>query len=195
MGGPVQPTTSPRGTTMFRLKTTGCIAAIIVVAAMPAAAQISQREFAARRDSLAKRIDSGFVDRVRRTDADHGFRSVPPAAGVSLSHELRRARRGVRDGRAPRRGNDDVVRDAGRSARGVLLRLAPRLGGGRADARHAGAVVQRRSEPSSTRWPSRGLPLYTLDDFEDADFARADSLTRGTRVHAIAAPRSTRASW
>jgi hypothetical protein len=46
---------------MFRLKTTGRIAAIIVVAAMPAAAQIGQREFAARREALAKKIDSGFV--------------------------------------------------------------------------------------------------------------------------------------
>ena len=31
-----------------------------------------------------------------------------------------------------------------------------------------------------------GLPLFTLDDFEDADFSRADSLTRGRVVRARA---------
>src|SRR5207244_6856454 len=35
---------------------------------------------------------------------------------------------------------------------------------------------------------SAGLPLYALSDFEDADFARADSLTRGQQfVRALAA--------
>ena len=149
------------------------------LAAMPAAAQISQREFAARREALAKRIDSGVRDRVRRANADHGLRSVSSAAGLSLSHELRRARRGDRDGRAPRRRDDDAVSHARRirAPRSTTVGGPTRRRSRRRSA--CGRGRSRRSEPSRIRWPPTGLPLYTLDDFEDADFSRADSLTRG----------------
>ena len=48
------------------------------------------------------------------------------------------------------------------------------------DTRHHGArSFARACRRSSIRSRRPDLPFYTLDDFEDADFARADSLTRG----------------
>ena len=62
----------------------------------------------------------------------------------------------------------------------VLLWVAPRL-----RRRSNGHSASRRARSrtlatqSSTRSRGLGLPLYALNDFEDADFARTDSLTRG----------------
>ena len=67
-------------------------------------AQIPASEFAARRDSLAQAHRQRRRDRVRRPHAGRGLRTVSPAAGVSLPHELRRAGRRVRHGGSARLG-------------------------------------------------------------------------------------------
>ena len=73
---------------------------LLSFATATASAQIGEREFAARRDSLAKRIDSGVVIAFGGRTLVADFGTVLPDAGVPLSHELRRARCRVRDGRA-----------------------------------------------------------------------------------------------
>ena len=154
----------------------GLIASLVVAA--PAFAQVPASEFAARRDSLAARVRDGVVigfgGRTPITDfgpfyqlpAFHYLTNFdePDAAFVMV----------VRNGRgtstlfltpiAPRRAfyygrrpdSASVVRDFGMQARsfGTLAAYVDSLAGAR-------------------------LPLYTLDDFESADFAVQDSLTRG----------------
>jgi Xaa-Pro aminopeptidase len=143
-----------------------------------AAAQIPQREFTTRRDSLAKRIDSGVVVAFggRTPVTDFGpFHQIPAFHYLTNFDE-------------PDAAFVMLVR------RGVgmpMLFVTP------ADPRSAfyygwrpdSAAVRRTLGITARPFASLatvvdslaglGLPLYALNDFEDADFARTDSLTRG----------------
>jgi len=163
---------------MFRLKMTGCIAATMVVAAMPAAAQISQREFAARREALAKRIDSGFVI---------AFGGRTPITDFGPFHQLP-AFHYLTDFDEPDAAMVMVVRRGAGTTTLFVTPADPRAAfyyGWRPDSTSVEKTlgVRARSFASigavADSLAATGLPLYTLDDFEDADFARADSLTRG----------------
>lgn len=154
------------------------VASLLALAAVSARGQISESEFAARREAFAKRIDSGFVIAFggRTPITDFGpFHQTPAFHYLTNFDEADAAmvmvvRRGVgsttlfltpADPRAAfyygwRPDSASVVRTHGLRARSFAA---------------IGAVADSLA--------SSGLPLYTLDDFEDADFSRADSLTRG----------------
>jgi Xaa-Pro aminopeptidase len=149
-----------------------------VAMASALSAQIPASEFAARRDSLAARIDSGVVVAFggRTLVQDFG-----PFFQLPAFHYLTNADE-------PDAAFVMVVR--GKRGAGTLF-LSP------INARTAFYYGQRADSSTSQRLygiPGRafaalgatldslattGLPFYTLADFEDADFARADSLTRG----------------
>jgi len=150
----------------------------LAVFAEAAAAQISEREFAARRDSLAARIDSGVVIAFggRTLVTDFGtFHQLPAFHYLTNFDEPDAAFvMVVRHGKGssslfvtpadPRRAfyygwRPDSA--AVRKEHGIMGRSFTALG------HYADSLA------------STGLPVYTLDDFEDADFARADTLTRG----------------
>jgi Xaa-Pro aminopeptidase len=170
--------------TALRLAAVACTAGT----ATPLAAQIPAAEFAARRDSLAAAIDSGIVLAFggRTPVADFGpffqlaaFHYLtnfdePDAAFVMVVRQRRgtstlfltpiEPRRAFYYGRRP--DTATVRRSLGLAARpvGELTRVLDSL-------------------TTATK-----LPLYTVADFEDADFATADSLTRGQQfVRALAA--------
>jgi Xaa-Pro aminopeptidase len=163
---------------MFRTQAFATVALLAVIVAPRARGQITEREFAARREALAKRIDSGVVIAFggRTPITDFGpFHQLPAFHYLTNFDEPDAAmvmvvRRGVgatmlfltpADPRAAfyygwRPDSASVVRDHGVRARSFAS---------------IGAVADSLA--------ATGLPVYTLDDFEDADFSRADSLTRG----------------
>ncbi len=146
--------------------------------AAPVRAQITQHEYTVRRDSLAARIDSGVVvafgGRTPVTDFGPFFQlpafhyltgfDEPDAAFVLVVHHGHAAgtlfltpinpRTALYYGRRP--DTATVRQSTGLSGRsfGALRGVLDSLAG-------------------------HGLPFYTLADFADADFAHADSLTRG----------------
>ncbi|HSQ31438.1 MAG TPA: Xaa-Pro aminopeptidase [Gemmatimonadaceae bacterium] len=152
---------------------------VLTLAAAPVlGAQITEREFATRRDSLANRIDSGVViafgGRTPITDfgpfhqlpAFHYLTNFdePDAAMLMVVHQGRGTTTLFVTPADPRaafyygwRPDSAAVR----AQHGLL-------------ARQFAALAAVADSLAAT-----GLPFYTLDDFEDADFARADSLTRG----------------
>jgi Xaa-Pro aminopeptidase len=156
------------------------IAALLVltIAANPARGQIPAGEYAARRDSLAARIRNGIVLAfgARTPVTDFGpFYQIPAFHYLTNFHEPDAAfLMVVRDGRgtntlfltpiAPRRAfyygrrpdSAEVVRSLGMRARSFAA---------------LGAVVDSLI--------GERLPLFVLNDFESADFATQDSLTRG----------------
>jgi len=162
-------------------------ASLLALTAVSARAQIGESEFAARREVFAKKIDSGFVIGFggRTPITDFGpFHQIPAFHYLTNFDEADAAmvmvvRRGVvattlfltpADPRAAfyygwRPDSAAVARTHGVRARSFA---------------GIGAVADSLA--------TTGLPLYTLDDFEDADFSRADSLTRGrVFVRALAA--------
>jgi Xaa-Pro aminopeptidase len=151
---------------------------------------ISQAEFAARRDSLAARIDSGIVIAfgARNPVSDFGPFYQLPAFHYLTNYD------------EPDAAFVMVVRH-GRGASTLFITPAePRSAfyyGRRADSsaivRTFGVNARSFSALPKTMdsllTSARGLPLYALADFEDADFARADSLTRGGRFVAALSAR------
>jgi len=151
---------------------------LLLFAANPALAQIPAGEYAARRDSLAARVHNGIVVAFggRTPVSDFGpFYQLPAFHYLTNFHEPDAALvMVVRDGRgtstlfltpiAPRRAfyygkrpdSAEVVRSFGMRARTFAV---------------LGAVVDSLA--------AERLPFFVLDDFEDADFAAQDSLTRG----------------
>ena len=150
----------------------------LLLPAVVSAQSISTAEYAARRDSLAARIDSGVVVAFgarnpvgfARPGQLPAFRYLtgfmePDAAFVTvvrkgkptstLFTEARDPRRALYDGFPP--DSAAIARAVGLPAR-ALPALAPML---------------------DSLAPS-GLPFYALRDFETADYATQDSLTRGT---------------
>jgi Xaa-Pro aminopeptidase len=141
-------------------------------------AQIPAAEFAARRDSLAARIDSGVVvafgGRTLVQDFGTFFQlpafhyltnfDEPDAAYVMIARHKR---------------GESMLFVSPINARTAFYY------GRRAD---SSMTMQRygiRGRPISSlaavldSLAAAGLPFYSMGDFEDADFARADSLTRG----------------
>lgn len=153
--------------------------AVLLMGVAPAlVAQIGEPEFAARRDALARRIDSGVVIAFggRTPITDFGpFHQIPAFHYLTNFDE-------------PDAAMLMVVRQ-GRGATTLFITPAdPRAAfyyGWRpdsADVRAQHGLTARQFSALAAvadSLASSGLPLYTLDDFEDADFARADSLTRG----------------
>lgn len=160
-------------TASFRL-----LAVAALSAASTANAQISEREFAARRDSLAKRIDSGVVIAFggRTLVADFGtFYQLPAFHYLTNFDEpdaafVMVARKGV--------GHSTMFITPADPRRAFYYGWRPDSAAVKqqhnVDARSFSALSGMIDSLAST-----GLPIYTLDDFEDADFAAADSLTRG----------------
>jgi len=153
-------------------------------------AQIPQSEFAARRDSLAARIDSGIVIAFgeRNPVSDFGaFFQLPafhyltnydePDAAFVMVVRQRRGASTLFVTPAEPRSAFYYGRRADSTALARTLALA---------ARPFSALV---STVDSLVAAAPKLPVYTVTDFEDADFARADSLTRGGRFVAALAAR------
>jgi Xaa-Pro aminopeptidase len=163
---------------MMRTCLPGLLVALSTVPALPAQ-EISSREYAARRDSLAVRIDSGIViafGAPEPTEIHQGsqlpaFRYLtgflePNAAFVLVKHggavqgilftATRDPRRALYDGFPP--DSDVVARETGLSVRS-LPALGPVVD----------SLVRLR------------LPVYQLRDFASSDAAQSDSLTRGSR--------------
>lgn len=145
-----------------------------------AAAQITAAEHAARRDSLAGRIGNGVVVALggRTPVSDFGPFFQLPAFRYLTGYEYADA------------GLIIVVRNGRPDATLFVNRSAPRRSlyyGAEPDstslARDLGLVSRSaRDLPAvADSLASTGLPIYHLKDFEDADFAQADSLTRGTQ--------------
>ncbi|HYV99342.1 MAG TPA: aminopeptidase P N-terminal domain-containing protein [Gemmatimonadaceae bacterium] len=167
---------------MSRIRFVLAASAILIAGVETMAAQtplqIPAAEYAARRDSLAAHIDSGVVVAFggRTLVADFGTFFQLPAFHYLTGFD------------EPDAGFVMVVR--GKKAASTLY-LSP------INARTAfyyGMRVDSASSLKRTGIPGRpfssmvgavdslarmGLPFYTLDDFEDADFARSDTLTRG----------------
>ena len=164
--------------TRFRLARLSVAAALTLCLADALAAQIPASEFAARRDSLAARIENGVLVAFggRTLVQDYGTFFQLPAFHYLTNFD------------EPDAAFVMVVRN--RKGAGTLF-LSP------INARTAFYYGQRADSSVSRQLygiPGRsfaslgatldslaatGLPFYTLGDFEDADFARADSLTRG----------------
>jgi Xaa-Pro aminopeptidase len=151
---------------------------VTLMAATRGSAQIPAAEYAARREALAARIDSGVVvafgGRTLVTDFSRFFQlpsfhyltgyDEPDAAFVMV----------VRGGHATT--TLFVTKLEARTAfyygqRADTTTLAQAMG---VLARSSGALPAMVDSLVSSH-----LPFYSLVDFEDADFARADSLTRG----------------
>jgi Xaa-Pro aminopeptidase len=155
-----------------------CALLAIPFAASVLGAQIPEREYAARRDSLAKRVDSGAVI---------GFGGRMPITDFGPFHQLP-AFHYLTNFDEPDAAFVMVVRHGVGSTTLFITPAEPRSAfyyGWRPDSaavRRLHALTARSFTALASVADSlavTGLPIYTLNDFEDADFARADSLTRG----------------
>jgi Xaa-Pro aminopeptidase len=171
--------------------TRGCLLAAVTLLAATAAsslhAQITQAEFAARRDSLAARIGDGVVVAFggRTPVTDYGTFFQLPAFHYLTNYDE----------------PDAAFVLVARGGRGTAMLYTtpsdPRRAfyyGFRPDSAAIARTLQLASRPFGALGAAvdslvaTGLSLYTIADFEDADFARVDSLTRGQSfVRALAA--------
>jgi Xaa-Pro aminopeptidase len=151
---------------------------LLAVATAAANAQITEREFAARRDSLAKRIDSGVVVAFggRTLVADFGtFFQLPAFHYLTNFDEPDAAfvmvvRKGT--------GHSTLFLTPSDPRRAFYYGWRPDSASVKRDHNIDGRSFNALSGVVDSL-ATTGLPIYTLDDFEDADFAAADSLTRG----------------
>jgi Xaa-Pro aminopeptidase len=151
---------------------------LLALAATSASAQISEREFGARRDSLAKRIDSGVVVAFggRTLVADFGtFFQLPAFHYLTNFDEpdaafVMVARKGV--------GHSTLFVTPADPRRAFYYGWRPDSAAVKRDHNIDGRSFSALNAVVDSL-AAAGLPIYTLDDFEDADFAVADSLTRG----------------
>lgn len=169
-------------TTSFRA---GVLLAAAITRGVPGTAQIAAPEYAARRDSLAARIDSGGKGGIvvafggRTPVSDFGPFFQVPAFHYLTGYDYADAAlvMVVRGGRG--RATLFVTRSNPR--RSLYYGIEPDS----ADlARDLGlpSRVAEELTPVLDSLAATGLPVYALRDFEDADFARLDSLTRGGQV-------------
>ena len=156
------------------------LSALVIPAAL--LAQIPQSEFAARRDSLAARIDSGIVIAFgeRNPVSDFGAFYQLPAFHYLTNYD------------EPDAAFVMLVRHGRGTSTLFVTPADPRAAfyyGRRADSAALARTLSIAARPFAALVPlmdslvttNTALPLYALADFEDADFARADSLTRGGR--------------
>jgi Xaa-Pro aminopeptidase len=150
----------------------------VTVAATPLFAQIPAGEFAARRDSLAARVGSGVVVAFggRTLVNDFGTFFQLPAFHYLTNFD------------EPDAAFVMVVREGRGSSTLFLSPINARTAfyyGQRTDSLSAQRRYGITGRPFAAlpatldALAKTGLPFYALADFEDADFARADSLTRG----------------
>jgi Xaa-Pro aminopeptidase len=151
---------------------------VVMAAVTPLPGQITTPEYVARRDALAARIDSGVVigfgGRTLVTDFSRFFQL--PAFHYLTGYD------------EPDAALVMVARHGKASTTLFVTRLAARTAfyyGQRADTGELAATLGVGARSFSALGPmvdslvASGLPVYSLADFEDADFARQDSLTRG----------------
>ncbi|MGH7524014.1 MAG: aminopeptidase P N-terminal domain-containing protein [Gemmatimonadales bacterium] len=154
------------------------LAGLVLLTVTAAHGQIPAAEYAARRDALAAKIDSGIViafgGRTLVTDFSRFFQL--PAFHYLTGYD------------EPDAAFVIVARGGHASTTLFVTRLQARTAfyyGQRADtgelARTLGVAARSASAlPGMVdSLVATHLPFYSLVDFEDADFARADSLTRG----------------
>jgi Xaa-Pro aminopeptidase len=157
------------------------LAAALVLVVRRAPAQIASSEYAARRDSLATRIDGGIVVAFggRTPVNDFGPFFQLPAFHYLTGYDYADAAlvMVVRGGRG--RATLFVTRSTPR--RSLYYGIEPDSGD---LARELGLPSRSGDELAGVldSLAATGLPVYTLRDFEDADFAAADSLTRGGQI-------------
>jgi Xaa-Pro aminopeptidase len=157
------------------------LAAALVLVVRNAPAQIASSEYAARRDSLATRIDGGIVVAFggRTPVNDFGPFFQLPAFHYLTGYDYADAAlvMVVRGGRG--RATLFVTRSTPR--RSLYYGIEPDSGD---LARELGLPSRSGDELTGVldSLAATGLPVYTLRDFEDADFAAADSLTRGGQI-------------
>lgn len=150
-------------------------------------AQISSSEYAARRDSLAHRVGEGVVLAFggRTPVTDFGTFFQLPAFHYLTNYD------------EPDAAFVLVVRGGRGTGALYVTPSDPRRAfyyGFRPDSATIARSLQLASRPFSAlpaavdSLVATGLPIYTLTDFEDADFARTDSLTRGQQfIRSLAA--------
>jgi Xaa-Pro aminopeptidase len=168
---------------------TAAACALVLSAAFPLSvrAQITTAEYRARRDSLAARIGDGVVIAFggRTPVSDFGTFFQLPAFEYLTGYEEPDA-------------TFVLVAHGGHGTASLFVTpIDPRRAfyyGFRPDSAAIARSLDLASRPAATlstvvdSLTSAGLPMYTLADFEDADFARADSLTRGQQfVRALVA--------
>ena len=160
----------------------GAVGAAIPAAA-PAGAQVGRAEYAARRDSLLARLDSGVVvafGGVETTSYWPSFFQLPSFAYLTGFGE-------------PDAALVLVKRGAARSAALFLPPRNPRMEKfvgartGPAEAASAAGIAGRplaELRPALDSLVGAGLPLYVVRDVQSTDYAAADTLTRGARLTA-----------
>jgi len=170
----------------MKTRTTALLLALVLAPAL-LAAQILPAEYAARRDSLAARLDSGVVVAFGAPTpvSDFGPFYQNPAFRYLTGYDYANATlvMVVRGGRG--RGTLYVTRSTPRRA--LYYGAEPDSG----DIARLSLLASRASDDLPGVLDSlaaAGWPFYTLRDFADADFAANDSLTRGTAtMRALAA--------
>ncbi len=162
--------------TRIRLSRLGVAAAF--VAAAPLLAQVAPGEFAARRDSLAARIENGVVVAFGGRTLVHDFGTFFQLPAFHYLTNLDE----------PDAAFVMVVRDRRAASTLFLSPINARTAfyyGQRTDSSTAPRRYGITGRPYAVLGATidslarSGLAFYTLADFEDADFARSDSLTRG----------------
>jgi Xaa-Pro aminopeptidase len=163
-------------------------AALTLAASIPAQAQITTAEYAARRDSLAARVGDGIVLAFggRTPVTDFGTFFQLPAFHYLTGYD-------------EPDGAFVMVARGGRGTSTLFVTpIDPRRAfyyGFRPDSAALARSLKLASRPFSAIGPivdslaKTGLPVYTLADVEDADFARVDTLTRGREFVKVLAAR------
>ncbi len=159
----------------------------VAAAAAPLRAQIPTAEYAARRDSLAARLGNGVVVAFggRTPVSDFGPFYQIPAFRYLTGYEYADAAFVM------------VVRNGRGSGTLFIHRSTPRRALYYGEEPDSAALVRDLGLPSrpaedlaavADSLAATGLPVHGLRDFDDADFAAADSLTRGGQfLRALAA--------
>jgi Xaa-Pro aminopeptidase len=149
-----------------------------ITAAQRVTAQIPASEFAARRDALAARVDSGVVVAFGGRTLVHDFHTFFQLPAFHYLTNLDE----------PDAAFVMVVRNGKGAGTLFLSPIDPRTAfyyGRRPDTasvlRSHGLPGKpfRALAPTLDSLAKSGLPFYTLTDFEASDFARNDSITRG----------------
>lgn len=152
--------------------------ALTAASALPLWAQITTAEYRARRDSLAADIGDGVVVAFggRTPVSDFGTFFQLPAFQYLTGYE------------EPDAAFVLVARGGHGTGTLFVTPIDPRRAfyyGFRPDSAAIARSLELTSRPAASlttvvdSLAGTGLPVYTLADFEDADFARVDSLTRG----------------